>query len=101
MDKLRPVEEVALENTPQYEDISHYDIEEALTQDRQAIHTLLREGVESKHKEYKVHKDGEYHFGDNQKTTGYNQALDDILTLVDELFSDKTDTLCPTQITRR
>ena len=35
---------------------------------------LIEEDREAE-KEYEVQSDGQYHFGENQKTTGFNQAL--------------------------
>ena len=109
MSKLRPVGGVANDfgNDTQIQgNVCNRvaDVKRVITQDRQAIHTLLREGVESKRKDTSPKERG----GDVDRVSAvgcttcgqqelcdcetYNQALDDILTLVDELFSDKTDT---------
>lgn len=82
MSKLRPVEEVVEEirenficKDPMF--TGRATLTKVISQDRHAIHTLLKEGVEKL-----------------SELQGYHSIVrrDDILTLIDELFSDKTDT---------
>lgn len=90
MSKLRPVEEVAQEHSQEAylfylseHCVSVKQVEELLITDRHAIHTLLREGVEK----LLVDENFNVHW-----KFGYLKAQDDILTQIDELFSDKTET---------
>ena len=91
--KLRPVEEVILQFhmagdfEPSEPVKTDYEVKEILTQDRHAIHTLLREGVESKRKVGVAFED---HYLDSYDQT-YNIALDDILTFIDGIFVTNSD----------
>lgn len=74
--------------------VQDYEVRNLLTQDRANILAVLREGVEAKrkltltHEEIQLldrHEREEY----NEEVVGYNQALDDILTLLQETLGKK------------
>jgi len=48
------------------------------TQTTTLIRAMIAE-LEGEKRDYEVQSDGQYHFGENQKTTGYNQALETII----------------------
>lgn len=81
MSKLKTAEEVAVElnlkRLPASGAIHPREIRDAFIRDRHAIHTLLRESITG--------------MRGNESDGYYGQALDDILTIIDEVFSNKTE----------
>lgn len=85
MIKLKTVEEVAVElnlkRLPASRAIHPREIRDAFIRDRHTIHTLLRESInEMLHREFMKDSPAKHQ----------NDAFLKVLTLIDELFSDKS-----------
>jgi len=87
--KLKPVDSIVAEISPQVvcDDLARNSMEwlirTAVTSDRHTIYTALKEGIENKKQKFldstdSIHRQMEKHIT--------NKALDDTLTLLDELF---------------